>query len=130
MPVIRLKTKAATIWKSKSSWGCVGGRRFYFRSKSEVRVANQLQNLLESKLIKFWEHEPQTFWFLEIKRGVRSYLPDFKVTRLDETHYWIEVKGYMDKKSITKIKRFKKYYPNEELIIYDSEWFLKQKGFI
>jgi hypothetical protein len=74
-------------------------------------------------VIKEWEHEPKTFWFEEIKRGTRSYLPDFKVTYWDGNHEWIEVKGYFDRKSLTKIKRFRKYYPQEILRIIDSEWF-------
>lgn len=76
-------------------------------------------------IIKTWEHEPQIFWFNEIKRGTRSYLPDFKVTLSDGSHYWVEVKGYFDSKSLTKIKRFHKYYPGEKLIVVSKEWFNK-----
>lgn len=79
----------------------------------------------EKGLINDWEHEPKTFWFETIKRGVRSYLPDFKVHNPDGTHYWIEVKGYMDQRSRTKIKRFAKYYPDERLVVYDKEWLKK-----
>ena len=32
---------------------------------------------------------------------------------LADTKEWIEVKGYLDDKSKLKIKRFKKYYPEE-----------------
>ncbi len=74
-------------------------------------------------IIKEWEHEPQTFWFEEIRRGTRSYLPDFKITLANKSHYWVEVKGYFDRKSLTKIKRFRKYYPEEDLRIVDGEWF-------
>lgn len=74
-------------------------------------------------MIYSWEHEPHTFWFEDIKRGVRSYLPDFKVVDNDMSHHWIEVKGYWDSKSITKIKRFRKYYPKENIILIDSKWF-------
>lgn len=76
-------------------------------------------------IIKAWEHEPKTFWFNEIKRGTRSYLPDFKVTVPDGSHYWVEVKGYFDSKSLTKIKRFNKYYPQERLLVVSKEWFDK-----
>ncbi len=106
-------------------WKVIGGSRIYFRSGWEVKVAMWLQLLQEGLQIEKWEYEPKTFWFLEIKRGCRSYKPDFKVTSLDGSHYWIEVKGHMDAKSKTKIKRFRKYYPNEKLIIYDKEWFTK-----
>lgn len=89
-----------------------------------------MQFLKETCQIKEWEHEPKTFWFEEIRRGVRSYLPDFKVTKNDGKHYWVEVKGYMDSKSKTKIKRFKKYYPEEELHVLDSVWFIKNLNVI
>lgn len=110
---------------AKSGWRDIGDKRIYFRSELEARVARHLHLLKEKGLIKDWEHEPQTFWFLDIKRGTRSYLPDFKVHRIDGTHYWIEAKGYMDSKSKTKIKRFNKYYPNEELRIIKREDLLK-----
>jgi hypothetical protein len=77
----------------------------------------------EHGIIKDWEYEPQTFWFYKIKRGVRSYKPDFKVIENNGFQYWAEVKGYMDSKSITKIKRFRKYYPKEPLVVIDHKWF-------
>jgi hypothetical protein len=65
-----------------------------------------------------WEYEPKTFWFKEIKRGVRSYVPDFKVWK-DGEYWWEEVKGWMDSKSKTKLKRMAKYYPDEKIEIVD-----------
>jgi hypothetical protein len=41
----------------------------------------------------------------------------------EKTEFWVEVKGWMDPKSATKIKRFKKYFPEHNLIIIDKEWF-------
>jgi len=111
-------------------WRVIGGSRIYFRSGWEVKVAMWLQVLQEGLQIESWQYEPKVFWFLEIKQGCRSYKPDFKVTALDGSHYWIEVKGYMDAKSKTKIKRFRKYYPNEKLIIYDKEWFAKNNSLL
>lgn len=58
--------------------------------------------------IKF-EFEPRRFDY-PIKRGTKSYIPDFYLPATDE---WIEVKGWLDAKSKTKIKRFKRYYPDE-----------------
>lgn len=112
-------------FRKQIGWSHVADRKIYFRSSWELKFAKYLQWLKEQKLILEWEHEPQTFWFEKIRRGTRSYLPDFKVFRHDGTHYWVEVKGFFDRKSLTKIKRFRKYYPNEELIIVDSEWFSK-----
>lgn len=109
----------------KSSWRTVGEKTRFFRSRWEANYARYLEYLKTNGHIKDWQHEPQTFWFESIKRGVRSYLPDFKVYNLDETHYWVEVKGYMDDRSKTKISRFRKYYPNETLKLIDGSWFRK-----
>lgn len=128
---VKLKTtgKRKTFF-SKQGWRLIAGRNIYFRSEWEVKVAGFLQLLKERNAIKEWEHEPKTFWFNEIKRGTRSYLPDFKIIRPDDSHYWIEVKGYMDAKSKTKIKRFKKYYPQEQLFVLGEEWFKKNSGML
>ena len=52
---------------------------------------------------------PKIFPF-PIKRGTRAYTPDFFLVRNNE---WIEIKGYLDDKSKIKLKRFKRYYPDE-----------------
>lgn len=83
----------------------------------ELQYARNLEYLKKAGKIKDFEHEPRVFWFLEIKRGIRCYLPDFRVDNLDNTSHWVEVKGYMDSKSNTKIKRFRKYYPEERLVV-------------
>lgn len=83
----------------------------------ELRYARHLEMLKSLGQIQDFEHEPHVFWFLEIKRGIRCYLPDFRVDNVDGSHHWVEVKGYMDSKSSTKIKRFRKYYPEETLIV-------------
>jgi hypothetical protein len=89
----------------------------------EANYARWLEYQLQNNMIYSWEHEPKTFWFEDIKRGVRSYLPDFLVTNLDGTGYWAEVKGYMDAKSKTKLKRMAKYYPLEKIVLIDAKWF-------
>ena len=111
-----------------AAWHVIGGKRKYFRSKWEATFAHFLQNLKDVGVIQDWDHEPETFWFEEIRRGVRSYKPDFKVTRPAGDHYWVEVKGYMDAKSKTKLKRFAKYYPDEILIVIDKKWFESRKA--
>jgi hypothetical protein len=70
--------------------------------------------------IKGWEYEPQEFYF-PVKRGTRFYKPDFRVTNLDGTHTWNEVKGRWTQKAKTQVNRFKKYYPEEKLIVIDAE---------
>jgi hypothetical protein len=70
-----------------------------------------------------WEHEPHTFWFEGIKRGTNNYKPDFRVVFPTGNIEWYEVKGYMDSKSATKIKRMKKYHPSVVLNVIDGNWF-------
>jgi len=107
----------------KAAWRDIDGRHIYFRSRWEYNYAVYLQMLVEKKQIRSWKHEPKTFWFLEIKRGMRSYLPDFLVENLDGSHEYHEVKGWMDSRSRTTISRMAKYYPAEKLIIIDGTWF-------
>jgi len=65
--------------------------------------------VLNHKKIK-WEYEPKMFIFEEIQRGTRAYLPD---VYLPEEDIWIEVKGRLRSTDKTKVRRFKKYYPEE-----------------
>lgn len=92
-----------------------------FRSRWEANYARYLNLLLRQKTIVGWEFEPDTFWFETIKRGTRSYTPDFKITRPDGSTYYVEVKGWMDKKSQTKLKRMKKYHPSVEIVVLDAK---------
>jgi len=106
-----------------SAWRIIGGKTKFFRSRWEANYARYLESLKLKGKILDWEHEPKTFWFLDILRGSRSYLPDFKVINLDGTHYWVEVKGWMDTRSKTKLKRFAKYYPDEKMEVVQGKWF-------
>lgn len=108
---------------SKMGWRELGGQRKYFRSRWEYNYAVYLQFLLDQKQILKWEHEPETFWFEGIRRGVCSYLPDFRVTELNGSVRYVEVKGYMDAKSKTKLKRMKKYHPKVSIQVIDGSWF-------
>jgi hypothetical protein len=111
---------------SVASWQTVGDQKCYFRSKMEYRFALYLEFMKKQRIIVRWEHEPKTFWFEGIKRGCVSYKPDFAVYPDEEDPievHWYEVKGYMDKRSLTKIKRFRKYFPNDTLIVINAAWF-------
>lgn len=87
-----------------------GGKRkdlnnIYFRSAWEANIA-RYYNFVGIE----WQFEPKTFIFHNITRGSVSYTPDFYLPKEDK---WIEVKGWMDGKSKTKLKRFKQQYPEE-----------------
>jgi hypothetical protein len=99
----------------------INGKKIFMRSKWEANYALYLDFLIKYKQILKWEYEPDVFIFEKIKFGTRSYRPDFKIYNLDNTFEYQEVKGYMDSKSKTKIKRMAKYYPDIKLIIIDKD---------
>lgn len=117
---ISLKNGRAT-WKQ--DWAEIGGKRNFYRSRWEYRYALYLEFMKKHGKVLEWEHEPHTFWFEGIKRGTNNYKPDFRVTFPSGNVEWYEVKGYMDSKSATKIKRMKKYHPNVVLNVIDGTWF-------
>lgn len=112
-----------TVWKG--GWREIGGQKKYYRSRWEANYARYLEYLRVGGEVVSWAHEPTTFWFEGIKRGVTSYLPDFHVVYpgseggvREEYH---EVKGWMDNKSATKIKRMAKYHPTVKLVVVDRK---------
>lgn len=101
----------------KAGWREIGGKRNYYRSRWEANYARYLEWLKQLGEISDWQHEPETFWFESIKRGVRSYLPDFRVWEIDGSSALHEVKGWMDARSKTTLKRMAKYHPGERIIV-------------
>lgn len=117
----RLNLKIPT---HKQFWAIVGDKQpIYFRSSWEFYYSLFLEKLRQERKIIDWKHEPKCFWFEGIKRGVRSYLPDFCITHLNGSEEWCEVKGYFDSKSQTKMKRMAKYYPEVNIRLVGSDWF-------
>jgi len=108
----------------KQFWATIGEKQpIYFRSSWEYYYAIFLEKLKQEKKIKDYFHEPKCFWFEPIKRGVRSYLPDFLIIHLNGSEEWVETKGLMCNKSITKMKRMAKYYPEVKIRLVGSDWF-------
>lgn len=114
--------------RPKAAWREFGGQRNFYRSKWEANYGRYLEFLKHYGEIREWAHEAQTFWFNGIKRGVVSYLPDFRVLRLDMSFEYHEVKGWMDGRSKTKIKRMAKYYPNVKLVVIGSKQYTEIKN--
>jgi hypothetical protein len=93
----------------------------YFRSSWEANYARYLNLLvLQGKILR-WEYEPETFYFPNVKRGALSYTPDFRLYELDGSIVYHEVKGWMDTKSKTKLRRMKQHFPNIKIVIIDAE---------
>lgn len=98
----------------------------YFRSAWEANYARYLRWLQGLGEIADWAYEPDTFIFETIKRGIRSYIPDFKIWETQEsTPYYVEIKGWMDKKSQTKLKRMQKFYPEIAVVLVDKHDYSK-----
>jgi len=111
--------RAAASWKA--GWREIGGQRCYFRSAWEANYARYLDWLRERGEITEWKHEPETFWFEKIKRGVRSYKPDFRVVEKSGVVRFHEVKGWMDDRSRVCLKRMAKYHPSVTIVLVDSK---------
>jgi len=92
----------------------------YFRSSWEANWARYLNWLVEVGNILRWEYETETFEF-PVKKGSKFYTPDFKVFNTNDSIEYHEIKGYMDDRSATKLKRMKKYYPEINVITVDKE---------
>jgi hypothetical protein len=113
------RQRVETTWKA--GWRDIGNQRIYARSRWEANIARMLEFRRTSGDLISWEHEPVTFWFEKIRRGVRSYKPDFRVTESGREPYFIEVKGWMDSRSRTTLKRMAKYHPLVKLDLIDGK---------
>ena len=103
----------------------------YFRSRWEANYARYLNLIIKNNGgIERWEFEADTFWFEKIKRGVRSYTPDFKIRLTGGGIEYHEVKGWDYPRGKTARKRMAKYHPLAKLILIDAEFFkaLRRQG--
>jgi hypothetical protein len=95
------------VTKTKNKKSVIGKRadlnNQYVRSAWEANICRWLNH----KQISY-QYEPKVFPFIEFKHGTTSYCPDLF---LPTTGEWIEIKGFLDGRSKTAIRRFKKYYP-------------------
>jgi hypothetical protein len=107
--------------KTNAGWWTDGTKFYYMRSYWEANYAHYLNFLIKQGVVESWTYEEDVFWFMQIKRGVRSYKPDFKVMYSDGRLEYHEVKGYYDKRSKTKIARMKKYYPSVKVVLIDRK---------
>lgn len=92
----------------------------YVRSSWEANVAQWLNWRVEQGEIVRWEYEIDLFEF-PVKRGSKFYTPDFKVWTSETAYHYIEVKGYMDQPSRTKLNRMRIHFPNERVDILGRE---------
>jgi len=122
MPVLIVKPKKPELVKG---WYEIGGKRIFFKSGWEAKFAFFLQWLLRYGLIQAWDYEPEEFWFEGVKRGTVTYKPDFRVLMASGAPVWVEVKGYMTRRSIVQCRRFMKEYGALPFCMVDAPWFRK-----
>lgn len=85
----------------------------FLRSRMEANFLRVLK--LDSTIVRI-EYEPVDFTFFQFghHKGTVSYTPDFKIWYSDNSYLWCEAKGgFLKAQDKTKLKRFKKYYPEE-----------------
>lgn len=94
----------------------------YVRSSWEANFARLLNLFIKYGKVIEWKFEPEHFRFEKIKRGTTFYTPDFRVLYAGDTApTYVEIKGYMDQVSRTKITRFRKYFPQHKLEVVDAK---------
>lgn len=102
-------------------------KKYYMLSTWERNIARYFEFLKSHKEIIDWFYEPKRFVFEKINFGTRTYLPDFLIKNKDGKDYYVEVKGYMDKESATKLKRMKKYFPEIEIRLIQKQDYMEIK---
>lgn len=95
-----------------------------FKSRMEANIARYFEAIRTGRIstdfeIINWLHEPCRFWY-PVSHGVTSYAPDFLLILRGRPLEFVEVKGWLDPRSATAIKRFAKYYPDLSLTLIDS----------
>ncbi len=97
----------------------IGGKEYHFLSSWEYEIAIRLDELKNKSFITDWEYEPERFIFKDVKRGIRSYLPDFKIIRNDGILY-LEVKGWQMPNGMKRIAMFRERFQEKKLLIIDE----------
>lgn len=110
----------------------VGSRKITFKSQAELSFAEHLELLREAHQIQYWGYEPHgsAFWFEGIRRGVHSYKPDFLVVTNSREVQWYEIKGYLDSRSVTKLRRMRKYHPQTKIVLVMMRDEKRQRGVV
>jgi hypothetical protein len=91
-----------------------------FRSSWEANYARYLNFLKSTGKVQGWKYESKTFWFEKIKRGCRSWKPDFEVVLPSGEIEYHEVKGWMYPRSKTALKRMRIYHPDVGVVLIDQ----------
>jgi len=95
----------------KNKFSRIGKRKdlgIFLRSSWESNFCRYLKHHNQSFM-----YEPKVFLFENVKHGTVSYVPDFRVESPSGDYNWIEIKGMLKSSDKTRIRRFKKLYPED-----------------
>lgn len=116
----RKKQKGTEQTAKLSKWTGKGNPYSHTKSGYRADIGINVRSGWEANILRVlksydipFEFEPTVFTY-PVKRGNKAYTPDIY---LNATEEWIEVKGYLDKNSEIKLKRFKKYYPDDFAVL-------------
>lgn len=93
---------------------------FSVRSAWEANYARYLKLLEKQGQIKAWHYEPREFKF-PVKRGVRSFRPDFEIMENTGRIEYHEVKGFMTPTSRVALNHMKRYYADYVVHVIDRK---------
>jgi hypothetical protein len=116
--------QAKGILRHGYSRGRMGKREdlgnLFVRSSWEANYARYLEWSKRKGEIIDWSYESKIFEFHAVKRGHRSYIPDFEVLCKDGNKEYHEVKGWMDRSSKIKLAYMAQYYPEVRIVLVDK----------
>lgn len=97
----------------------ITGTEIYFPNRMEYNYYLYLMWLESQGVIREFVYQP-AYYVFPLPHGINRYRPDFLVTDSNGAKYVVEVKGWMDAASKTKLNRMAKYFPHIEvrLVMY------------
>lgn len=98
-----------------------GDREYRFRSSWEKNLAFYFEYLKVNKIIYDWYYENDIFRFPKNEYGIISYKPDFLIYKNEEDKKYIELKGWLDEKSLKRLELMTRFYPSVDIELYDEK---------
>ena len=95
---------------------------YNLKSNWEFNIVLYLEYLKAFNLIDKWSYESKRFTFDINDFGIRSYTPDFFISK-NGVNRIIELKGWFDEKSKNKQILMNRFYPNVEIELWDEDMY-------
>lgn len=95
---------------------------YNLKSNWEFNIALYLEYLKNLNLIDKWSYESKRFTFDINEFGIRSYTPDFFISK-NGVNRIIELKGWYDERSKNKQMLMSRFYPNVVVELWDEDMY-------